>query len=177
MRPNVMDIRRGDGWPRQVGSGLTALGLGLGVLAAALDFSVGLGGTRDARLGLGLGALLLALMGLLLLSWRRVTTLDRSERTLQRWWGLALGPWLLPVNGLDRKKLEGYDRLVIVATRPEEHYKRPKDQFQLQLERSTDGAFGRLRVDDELISRAAALELGQRVADFLGVPLEERSLS
>lgn len=170
-----MDIRRGDGWPRQVGSALVGFGLSLGVLAAALDLGVGLPGTRNAHLGLGFGALLLASMGFLLLSWRRVTTLDRREGTLQRWWGLAIGPWMVPINGLDRQKLEGFDRLVVVATRPEEHYKRPRNQFQLQLERSEDGVFGRLRVDDELVSRAAALELGQRVAEFLGLALEERS--
>ena len=101
-----MDIRRGDGWPRQVGSGLISLGLGLGVVAAGLDFGFGLGGSRNARLGLGFGALLLACMGFLLLSWRRVTTLDRGERTLHRWWGLALGPWMLPINGLDRQKID-----------------------------------------------------------------------
>lgn len=169
-----MDIRRGDGWPRQVGGALLAFGLGLGVLAAGLDLFYGLPGTRNARLGLGFAALLLVLMGFLLLAWRRVTTLDRRERTLQRWWGLALGSRVLPINGLDRQKLEGYDRLVIVATCPEEHYKRPRNQYQLQLERSADGAFGRLRLDDELVSQGAARELGTRVAEFLGVELELR---
>lgn len=169
-----MDIRRGDGWPRQVGSGLISLGLGLGVVAATLDASFGLPGSRNARLGMGFGSLLLAMMGFLLLAWRRVTTLDRRQKTLQRWWGLAVGPWVVPVNGLDRQKLDGYDRLVVVPTRPEEHYKRPRNQFQVQLERSGEGVLGRLRVDDELISRAAALELGRRVAEFLGLELEER---
>ncbi len=172
--PDVMDIRRSDGWPRQVGAALVSAGLALGVGTAALDYGFGPPWSRNARLGLACASLVTVAMGFGLLAWRRVTTLDRKERTLQRWWGLALGPWLLPVNGLDRQKLEGYDRLVVVATRPEEHYKRPRDQFQIQLERTPDGVLGRLRVDDELVSRAAARELGQKVAEFLGVTLEER---
>ncbi|MEW6282160.1 MAG: hypothetical protein AB1758_26375 [Candidatus Eremiobacterota bacterium] len=172
-----MDIRRGDGWPQRLGAALVTFGLVMGLTAVVLDTRFSPTWSYNARVGLGSGSLLLALMGLLLQCWRRVTTLDRRAHRLSRWWGLALGPWLVPVNAQETRSLEGFDRLVLAPTGPDEHYKSQRNRYQIYLEKAEEGTplAPRLRVDDELVSPAAARELGKRVAEFLGLELLDRT--
>jgi hypothetical protein len=143
------------------GLGLLALGLGMAALPAErLGLDARAGGVTPLLWTWRLGGVLVGVVGLATVGYRRVVVLDREARTLTLSWGCF---------GLRRQRVHDLGGAVVtVVPLAATHDGDTFTEYPVELRRQGEVLQELCRPDNEAEALARASEL----ADFLGVPLE-----
>lgn len=153
-------LTRADGWPQKTGRWVMALAA-LPLLGSLIWPG------EEFWLLLFTGWFLIAGFGLL--SWRRVTELRPGE--LRRWWGWQPGHRPLRFRELERRSIEGLDRLRVERLEPGQHYKKWKVPMYRVILENAENPLKRVVLDDEHRTAEAAGKQAEQAATLLGLPV------